>query len=48
MLRRRHQRGVVRGAEFCDECGQVCTAECRSQARIDRVRTEVALQVLPR
>lgn len=29
------RRGPV---EFCDTCGQVCTAACRSQAHRDRMR----------
>jgi hypothetical protein len=29
-LRRRANR--VRGVEFCDGCGQVCTAACRAEA----------------
>jgi hypothetical protein len=46
--RLRRRAAALNGVQFCDECGQVCTSECRSQARIDRVRNEVALQVFPR
>jgi hypothetical protein len=30
-----------RGITFCDTCGQVCDATCRSNAIRDRVRTTV-------
>ena len=46
--RLRRKAVVVRGTDFCDQCGQVCTAECRARARMDRVRAEIALQVFPR
>ncbi|MEU4393349.1 hypothetical protein [Kribbella sp. NPDC023855] len=26
--------------ELCEACGQVCTAQCRSQALRDRIRTQ--------
>jgi hypothetical protein len=39
----RRRVAAVRGVEFCEACAQVCTAECRSQARLDRSRT-LALQ----
>ena len=45
-LRRRPR--PLRGVAFCEECGQVCTAECRGRAQVDRVRSRVALQVFPR
>jgi hypothetical protein len=41
--RGKHRESRLRGAQFCDQCTQVCTAECRSDARRERVRTEVAL-----
>jgi hypothetical protein len=31
------RRGSV---EFCEACGQVCTAQCRSQAYRDRMRAK--------
>jgi len=37
VLRRRTRR--LRRVEFCDGCGQVCTATCRAEAHRDRVRT---------
>jgi hypothetical protein len=42
----RRRAGRARGAEFCDRCGQVCTAACRAEARRDRVRT-AALNQFP-
>ena len=45
-MRRRTAR--LRGVQFCDQCGQVCTAEGRARARLDRVRAEIALQTIPR
>jgi hypothetical protein len=43
----RWRRRSARSSEvaFCDECGQVCTSTCQAQARLDRIRTEIALQV---
>jgi Pyruvate/2-oxoacid:ferredoxin oxidoreductase delta subunit len=43
-LRRRADQ--VRGVEFCDGCGEVCTAVCRAEARRDRVRA-AALREFP-
>ena len=37
------RRGRV---DFCDACGQVCTAQCRSQAHRDRMRTK-SMHVAP-
>jgi hypothetical protein len=34
----------MRGVEFCDGCGQVCTAAGRTEARRDRVRTALLSQ----
>jgi hypothetical protein len=34
------------GTTFCDGCGQVCTRDCRSAARLDRART-TALHFFP-
>jgi hypothetical protein len=36
---RRRTAAVLAATTFCECCGQVCTAECRSAARRDRVRT---------
>jgi len=36
---RRRTAAVLTATTFCERCGQVCTAECRSAARLDRVRT---------
>ena len=30
--------------EFCDSCGQVCTAECRAEAVRQRTRSQAASQ----
>ncbi|MEU7997841.1 hypothetical protein AB0B83_21240 [Micromonospora sp. NPDC049060] len=35
--RRRHTH--VRGVTLCEPCGQVCTADCRADARYERTRT---------
>lgn len=45
VLRRRV--AVLRGVAFCETCAQVCTAECRSQARLDRARMWAAAQQSP-
>jgi hypothetical protein len=37
----RQRRHTLRGPEFCDSCGQVCTTECRARAHIERNRVEV-------
>jgi hypothetical protein len=34
------------GTTFCDGCGQVCTPDCRSAARLERARTS-ALRLSP-
>lgn len=36
----------IAGATFCDGCAQVCTASCRSAARLERSRT-TALALSP-
>jgi hypothetical protein len=36
----RQRRAAVRGVEFCESCSQVCTTECRAQARIEHIRVE--------
>ncbi|MFI7577853.1 hypothetical protein [Micromonospora sp. NPDC049497] len=38
--RLRQRREQLRGVEFCEGCGQVCTVECRAQARVDRMRVK--------
>jgi hypothetical protein len=40
----RQRRAEARGVEFCESCGQICTTECRAQARLDRVRVEALYQ----
>jgi hypothetical protein len=35
---RRRSAADLSTASICDGCGQVCTSECRSAARYDRVR----------
>jgi hypothetical protein len=37
LIRRLTSRGTV---DFCEACGQVCTAQCRSHAHWDRTRTK--------
>lgn len=37
-------RPTARGAEFCESCGQVCTVECRAQARVEYVRAQALYQ----
>lgn len=39
-LRRRDER--VDQVRFCERCGQVCSSACRSQARLERSRDQVA------
>ncbi|MEV0267965.1 hypothetical protein AB0H43_04245 [Hamadaea sp. NPDC050747] len=36
----RQRREQLRGVEFCESCAQVCTAECRVQARVERVQVQ--------
>lgn len=36
----RQRREQLRGVEFCESCGQVCTTECRVQARVERVQVQ--------
>jgi hypothetical protein len=48
MGRRRQRKAQLREVNFCDRCGQVCTAECRAQAQIDRTRATVAQYVFLR
>jgi hypothetical protein len=45
ILRRR--AAALRAVEFCETCAQVCTAECRSQVRVDQARTWAAAQLYP-
>lgn len=40
--RRRPRLGRV---TFCDSCGHVCTAECRSAAQVEQTRLQVLKQV---
>jgi hypothetical protein len=40
----RQRREAARGVEFCESCGQVCTAECRAEARIERTRVQALLR----
>lgn len=41
MVKLLHRLTASRGrVEFCDSCGQVCTAKCRSEALRDRMRTQ--------
>jgi hypothetical protein len=42
--RLRQRREATRGVEFCESCGQVCTAECRAEARMERTRVETLLR----
>jgi hypothetical protein len=42
--RLRQRRGTVRGVEFCESCSEVCTAQCRADARIERTRVETLLR----
>jgi uncharacterized cysteine cluster protein YcgN (CxxCxxCC family) len=41
---RRRRTAELSTVSFCDGCGQVCTAGCRSAARYDRVRTAALAQ----
>lgn len=41
----RQRRAQVRGVEFCEACGQVCTAGCRAQARVERMRIQAMTRV---
>ena len=36
----RQRLNQVRGVEFCESCAEVCTAGCRADARLDRLRTQ--------
>jgi hypothetical protein len=45
----RQRLGQVRGVEFCESCSEVCTAGCRAEARLDRLRAEAYYRMgLPR
>ncbi|NIK59865.1 hypothetical protein [Kribbella shirazensis] len=44
LVRRMVRLGRV---EFCDGCGQVCTAQCRAEAHRDRLRARQAQFRLP-
>ncbi|MEV0646402.1 hypothetical protein AB0I28_14185 [Phytomonospora sp. NPDC050363] len=41
----RQRRAEARAVSFCDSCAQVCTSECRAQARLERVHAKVAYEV---
>jgi hypothetical protein len=41
----RQRRSAARGVEFCESCGQVCTTECRAQARLEQIRVESVYQI---
>jgi hypothetical protein len=34
------------GVTVCESCGRVCTARCRADARLDRVRTQALAALL--
>ena len=38
--RLRQRRSEMRGVQFCESCGEVCTPACRARARFDRTRAE--------
>jgi hypothetical protein len=42
-LFRRRAAAVLHGTTYCESCAQVCTAECRADARLDRARTAAAI-----
>ena len=42
ILRRRTTQW--RGVEFCESCGEVCTSNCRAEARRERTRVGAAYQ----
>ena len=45
MLAKWWQRRLeAKGVEFCETCGQVCTAGCRAQARVEQMRVQAAYQ----
>ena len=45
MVRKLRRRlGQVRGVEFCESCSEVCTAQCRADARIERTRVAALFQ----
>ena len=35
----------IGAVEFCESCGQVCTAECRAEATLQRARSEAAYRL---
>jgi hypothetical protein len=41
---RRRRSADLSTVSFCDTRGQVCTAECRSAAHYDRIRTAALAQ----
>ena len=41
---RRRRTTDLSTVSFCDSCGQVCPAACRSAARYDRIRTATLAQ----
>jgi hypothetical protein len=45
--RLRQRRSATRGVEFCESCGQVCTARCRAQSRYERTRVETLYRAGP-
>ena len=38
LFRRRHASNA-QSVTLCESCGQVCTSECRAEARYERTRT---------
>lgn len=43
----RRWSATLRDVRFCESCAEVCTAECRSQAHLDRVHTYASQQQFP-
>jgi hypothetical protein len=43
----RKGRGEARAVEFCESCGQVCTAGCRAEARRERTQVEALYRLGP-
>lgn len=41
-VRSRRRAAKAREVQLCESCGEVCSASCRAQARLDRTRAEVA------
>ena len=38
LFRRRHTNNA-QSATLCESCGQICTSQCRAEARYERTRT---------